>query len=247
MPILNENTDKEWERFGADDPYFGVCANPTYHREFISAAELENFFLSGERYVEAVFARIRANMDDAFAPRNALDFGCGVGRILIPLAKRCERVVGLDISPSYLAEARRNCIQRDLGNVYLIQSDDRLSGLEEQFDLVHSCITLQHINARRGEHLIEQLVQRVAVGGNGVLHLTYNTKDSRLTGVLPRVWRFAKGCYRSLYQRRPPHMQMNAYDLNRVFTLIQKAGVKSVVSDFTDHGGQLGVSLYFRL
>jgi SAM-dependent methyltransferase len=38
---------------------------------------------------------------------NALDFACGTGRITVFMAPLCERVIGLDISPEMLAEAKR--------------------------------------------------------------------------------------------------------------------------------------------
>ena len=40
-----------------------------------------------------------------------------------------------------------------------------------------------------------------------------------------------------------PYMQMNAYDLNRVFQVFQRAGCHRVFTTFTDHGGALGVAL----
>jgi hypothetical protein len=43
-----------------------------------------------------------------------------------------------------------------------------------------------------------------------------------------------------------PHMQMNSYALNRLFLDIQTAGVLECHSRLTDHGGALGVVLFFR-
>ena len=40
-----------------------------------------------------------------------------------------DAVVGVDISPSMLAEARRNCDREGLDNVVLAPSDDDLSGV----------------------------------------------------------------------------------------------------------------------
>ena len=60
---------------------------------------------------------------------------------------RAERVVGVDVSPSMLAEARRNCDARGARNVELLAAD-RLGTLAPEFDLVHSFIVLQHIPPR---------------------------------------------------------------------------------------------------
>ena len=43
----------------------------------------------------------------------------------------------------------------------LVRSDDTLSAVEGSFDLVHSCIVLQHIEIPRGRQLFAQLVGKV--------------------------------------------------------------------------------------
>ena len=39
--------------------------------------------------------------------RDVLDLGCGIGRVAAALAPRCRSVLGLDVSPAMVAEARR--------------------------------------------------------------------------------------------------------------------------------------------
>ena len=39
--------------------------------------------------------------------RDVLDLGCGIGRVSVVLAPRCRSVLGLDVSPNMVAEARR--------------------------------------------------------------------------------------------------------------------------------------------
>jgi SAM-dependent methyltransferase len=43
------------------------------------------------------------------AERDALDIGCGIGRIERALAARLRRIVGIDLSPAMVAEAQRRC------------------------------------------------------------------------------------------------------------------------------------------
>ena len=43
-----------------------------------------------------------------------------------------------------------------------------------------------------------------------------------------------------------PLMQMNAYDLNEVFAVIQKAGVKKSEVHYEDHGGIWSVAIFFQ-
>lgn len=43
-----------------------------------------------------------------------------------------------------------------------------------------------------------------------------------------------------------PEMQMNPYNLNEIFFIIQTAGASNIYIEFTDHGGELGVCLCFQ-
>ena len=56
---------------------------------------------------------------------------------------------------------------------------------------------------------------------------------------------FVNGIANLLLRNRwdTPFMQMNDYDLNRVFEALQLAGCHRVHTAFTDHGGVWGVAL----
>jgi len=41
--------------------------------------------------------------------RDALDIGCGIGRVERQLASRLRHIIGIDLSPAMVAEARRRC------------------------------------------------------------------------------------------------------------------------------------------
>jgi tRNA/tmRNA/rRNA uracil-C5-methylase (TrmA/RlmC/RlmD family) len=103
------STDIAWEEWGRRDPYFGVITNPKFRRSELNDHSKREFFESGQSHAHGVLTTIRRFIDPGFAPRTVLDFGCGVGRLLIPFAKVADEVVGLDVSPSMLKEARRNC------------------------------------------------------------------------------------------------------------------------------------------
>jgi SAM-dependent methyltransferase len=244
------DSDRAWEQFGQQDPYYGVCTDDRFHAGRLDAGARAEFFASGEEHVHNVLRVVRTQLVPDFTPRRVLDFGCGVGRLVIPFAQRSDEVVGVDISQSMLAEAGVNCAAAGLANVTLTRSDDRLSRVEGRFDLVHSFIVLQHISPARGFVLFDELVRRVEPGGVGVLHLTFarrastlrkavNWSRKRIPGVNPLV---------NVAQRRSPRaplMQMNLYDLNRVFRRLMAAGCHDVVVRFSDHAGWRGVVLFF--
>ena len=147
------NTDSEWERWGSSDPYFGVLTNARFRRQNLNQDSINEFFESGAHDIHRVLERCRFHIDPSFSPARALDFGCGVGRLVVPLAKIADHVVGLDVSESMLTEARQNCERYGVGNVTLLKSNDNLSALEGLFDLVHSYIVFQHIPPERGKRI----------------------------------------------------------------------------------------------
>src|SRR5215204_1073046 len=106
--MLTEGSDAVWERYGRLDPYFGVLNKEPYKSENLDASALEKFFRSGEEDVRSFLKVAQEHFDSGFQPTRALDFGCGVGRLTIPLAGVCSRVVGVDVAPSMLEEAQKN-------------------------------------------------------------------------------------------------------------------------------------------
>src|SRR6266478_6654761 len=128
--IAMKRSDRAYDSVGETEPYFGVISLDRYLSANLDAAALSEFFASGEAQVAQVLAMIRARFAADFKPRRALDFGCGVGRILIPLAREADHAIGVDVSDAMMAEAARNCRERGLANVSFVKSDDRLSRLE---------------------------------------------------------------------------------------------------------------------
>lgn len=257
------DTDRDWETWGKHNPYFGVCSQERYRQDQMTEESREEFFRSGEDDVESWLAYARRHIDPDFRPRRILDFGCGVGRLLIAAAKVGDEATGVDVSESMLAEARRNCDERGLTNVKLHRSDDRLSLVEGTFDFIYSHIVLQHIPVERGTEIFRRLVELLAPGGIAYLQLTYAHENCPETlGVPPPSMRhgvpqasgpvrFAKRVVKTLLgraekERREPPMLMNAYSLNQVLFILQRTGVSDVHVTFTNHGGIYGAALYFR-
>lgn len=248
--MIFNNTDKEWEEFGKRDPYFGVLTHQKYRKENLDQDNREDFFQTGALYIDHVLGVIRKHIDPLFAPRRVLDFGCGVGRLTIPLARVAHSVTGIDVSESMLLEARGNCKIHSVDNVDLVLADDRLSRLDHQYDLIISFIVFQHIPPHRGERIFLNLLSRLEAGGVGVLHFTYAKRGAsrKMAAWLKKYFPLSK-YFINLAMRRDistPQMQMNSYDLNKVFHLLQKSNVLDFHAEYSDHGGELGLVLYFK-
>ena len=241
---MGRDTDRDWNELAAIDPYWAVLTHDVFRGAVgTDQDKLAAFLESGREYVGHIWEAVEATLVNPFTPERALDFGCGVGRIAIPLAERCGSVLALDVADTMLASGRALCEKRRVGNVRFARSDDRLSQVDGRFDLVHSYIVFQHISPRRGLRLIRRLTERMTDNGVGVLHVLYYNPDmatlpARLTKT---VWRKARRPFRKV-----PQMQMNAYPLNDVFRIIQESGSPQVHVLPTDHGGCLGAVLCFR-
>lgn len=245
------SSDRAWRQWGEQDPYFAVITDPALHRDRLTPEALAAFFQSGEAHVREVLDTIRGNLDPGFRPRRVLDFGSGVGRLLIPLAAEAESVVGVDVSPGMLAEARKHADARGIRNLTLVPSDDRLSQVGGPFDLVHSYLVLQHIPVGRGERLVRRLVELLAPGGVAVLHVPYARAASRWRQVGTWVRRAVPGVHGVVNRLRGqpwrrPAMQMNTYDLTRLYRLFEGCGIVQVHARFTRDGEYHGVLLYAR-
>jgi SAM-dependent methyltransferase len=245
---MDMSTDSAWEEWGRRDPYFGVITDPKFRRAGITENVKRDFFASGELHVRGVLSTIRKHLDPGFAPRTVLDFGCGVGRLLMPFAKIAEDVVGLDVSPSMLQEARRNCEEQQVQNVRLFESDDALSNLSGSFDLIHSSIVFQHIPVERGRALFSKLLLKLSAGGVGAIQLTYSKAHFASThGLAPPELPHVRTSNARVATDADPLMQMNPYNLNEILFLMQRHGILQFHAEYTDHGGELGVFLFFQI
>jgi 2-polyprenyl-3-methyl-5-hydroxy-6-metoxy-1,4-benzoquinol methylase len=241
---LGRGTDRDWEVLGQLEPCWAVLTHDAFRGPAVTDAEkLELFLASGRQHVARIWDVIESNLGGRFTPDRALDFGCGVGRIVVPLAERCGSVLGVDVADSMLANARLLCQQRNLSNVRFARCDDSLEGVDGGFDLVHSYIVFQHVPPGRGLPLLERLLGKLNANGVGVIHVLYDNPDmaSLPASLLKNVWRTLKRPF-----RRVPQMQMNAYSLNQVYRIIQDSGVRQIHVLPTDHGGCLGLVLCFR-
>ncbi|MDR0182896.1 class I SAM-dependent methyltransferase [Lysobacter arvi] len=150
-----------WETLAQIDPLWAVLSEPEKRGRRWDVAE---FLETGE----AEIRRLLADIDELGglpAAQAALDFGCGVGRLSIPLSMRFDRVIGIDISPSMVENARR--LARARPNVeFIVNPRDDLARLPDAaFDLVYSNIVLQHMDPALAAGYIAEFYRVARPGG----------------------------------------------------------------------------------
>jgi len=244
------DTDAVWTKIAQEDAYFGVLSEEIYRKDVMNAEAHQRFMATGEKYVGEIFALIEKHLVPGFAPRRVLDLGCGVGRHLLPMARRADEAVGVDIAQGMLDICRKNAEDSKLDNVKLIRNDDDLNGVDGPFDFVNSYFVLQHIPPKRGYKLLQAMLDRTATGGVVSLELTYaharrfffdeeptalyyRREGAQITDIMSTGW-----------DGPPDAITMYDYDLNEVFARIAQVAGPMVVLP-TDDESHLGLHCVF--
>jgi SAM-dependent methyltransferase len=255
--VRSTDSDETWRYYGKTDPYFGVLTQDAFRSENLTAEARARFFQSGDSYVDFVLATIRDHLTPSFEIRRALDFGCGVGRLTIPLARASQSVTGVDVSEWVLDEAARNCRAQGITNVKFVPSDDALTAVTQPVDFVHSFIVLQHIPPVRGEAIFRRLIDILEDGGVGAVHFTcsWSSQTPLYKRLLAGGYLTVPGLFgiRNVLKGRPfgeRLMEMNCYDVTRLMRILHEAGCHRVHVRFTEtdtYGQPLyGVILFFQ-
>lgn len=156
-----------WQDWGAVNPLYSILTDPRYRH----GGDVDEFLATGEGTIAQFLAEVD-RLGLCRERRRALDFGCGVGRLTAPLARRFGEVVGVDVAESMLAMARR--LHASVPNCRFVHNDaDDLSQFAgTSFDLVISLFVLQHLDSDHAiEALLAELVRVLAPGGALVVNL----------------------------------------------------------------------------
>lgn len=248
-----EELRADWSRLGAADPLWAVYVAPGTRR---GRWDLEEFFATGHREVAAAFADMRRLGLRPGAGR-ALDFGCGVGRLSAALAERFDEVIGVDIAPTMLAEARR--LDRSGGRCrFVLNSAPDLAFVETgSVDVVYSSLVLQHLTPELSRQYVAEFARVLAPGGVAVFQVASRPTLS-VKGALFRLapWPLLRWAQRRVL-RYPAPMRMQAMSGADVAAALAGTGARIVgtvpdpsygghwryVRYFVTHGGGPAVDL----
>ena len=246
---MTRDTDRDWTRVAEENPYWGVLSDEQFRGMALSAESSARFFASGETFITDLLGFARHHVVPGFAVKRGLDFGCGVGRLLVPIARVAEEAVGVDVAPKMLELTRANLAAAGLANAQAVQGDDTLSQVTGRFNFVNTYIVLQHIPPERGVVLIRRLLELLEVGGVFSLQMTY-AKERRF---------FTHETGRASYYRRTGQtvqdlvpvenhapegtITMFDYDLNEVMLIAARVAGQPLLVLPTNHDGHIGAHL----
>jgi SAM-dependent methyltransferase len=233
--------DPPWEAFAAREPHFAVLTDPRFLRANLTPEHEHEFFASGEAVVSWMLGVIDAGLSPQFAPMSTLEYGCGVGRLALPLARRPGSVTAVDRSPAMLDLAQREAERRGLGHI-VFQTDAQLFAAPRAFDLVVCYHVLQRMPRSDGKALLRRLIDLVAPGGVGVFQWPYRSDDSPLVTVSRWAREQVPGANAVANRIRgkdagDPFIPTHIYDLAEMLSELDLPGVRSthVALEHLDH------------
>lgn len=252
LQVTSYKANDEMSRSEEPEPYFTVLTDPKFLRAHLTEATRAEFFAGGETLVDFMWRTIQLRLAPDFAPTAILEYGCGVGRLAIPLAQRAARragtVTAVDRSPAMLRAARAEADARGIGNIEFCTPDAVLSQ-EQRFDFVNCYLVLQRMATRDGLALVRALLQRIGSGGIGLFQFPYLTTTSALVGgtrwlrehlpAMNGLVNLVRG-----HGRSQPFIPTHTYVLEDVLGLFEEAGFPATYLVF-DRGIDLSSVMLF--
>ncbi len=187
LPTLIEENKAAWADLGSSDPYWSVLSG--FKTASMTEADRQEFFASGAReipIVQDVLSRSYASLPTG----RCLDFGCGLGRVTLAWATIFDEAVGVDISGTHLAIARRRAEEISARNVSFIElmPKTKLSSIVKPVDFAFSVIALQHMHPDVSKVAMSSMARVTRRGGKIVFqipthHPKYDPKRRTFDGV----------------------------------------------------------------
>jgi ubiquinone/menaquinone biosynthesis C-methylase UbiE len=104
---------------------------------FNRIALLEDKWDHNQNYGKLLLKQITREM------RNGLDIGCGTGEFTKSLSGKMKRVLGIDISPVMIEEAKKRHFQENIK--YIVKDFDELDE-DQKYDCIVSIATFHHLD-----------------------------------------------------------------------------------------------------
>ena len=178
---------------------------------------------------------------------SSLDFGCGPGRLTLPLARRALNVMACDVSPTMLAHVRQSARAAGLANVTALTPEALGLLSDGQFSFVISLLVLQYIPRSQGYDIIGNIMRLLTSNGIAALHLVLAPPGEALRQLVRITAAWSRFTTRLATDNRsddpPNRMQMHMYDENVVHREIGRANARVLARIHAPVGDMRGVLL----
>jgi SAM-dependent methyltransferase len=160
---------KTWEHLGRVKAHHSVITDDAFLPESLDG-NIAHFWESGESEVDLLQVQLNRHGINLADLRSCVEYGCGVGRITIPLARYAKQVAAYDISQDHLRHAEARAGEVGLKNCHLHLASDPMEQLEK-CDLFYSRIVFQHNPPPIIHQLIKNALASLNPGGVAVFQV----------------------------------------------------------------------------
>lgn len=166
-------------------------------------------------------------------PKNfiVVDIGSGNGRHLIPCAKRCKKVIGLDISRKLLEIVKNKAEQEKLDNIILLHSDAVNIPLKDNsVDAALFIAAIHNIRDRSNRiKALKEIKRILKKDGKAIISVWSKYRDEHKKGFFERI----------MHKGKPMHGDTNIYwrqhglNVSRYYHIYSK---KNFINELKDAG-----------
>jgi glycosyltransferase involved in cell wall biosynthesis/Tfp pilus assembly protein PilF/SAM-dependent methyltransferase len=213
--LLWDHLGTVWSRLGREDPYWSVLASEDFRIAKMSRADqIDRFYESGRFDIERLVKYLSRNGRRLPEHGTCVDFGCGLGRTTLWLARRCKRVLGVDVSENHINIARESLAARGVTNVdfRLVRTRKDLDVLRG-IDFFHSIIVLQHSPPPLIADILSTVFDGLNPDGSAFFQVPTYAIDYR--------WQYEEYVAETVPKQR---MEMHVLPQSVIFDLAAKAG-----------------------
>lgn len=231
----------QWEQFGAADPMRAVLTNRADQDRSWTP---EEFFGLGHSDVARILAMVERH--GVHVRRgDALDFGCGAGRLTQGLADFFETATGVDVAATMVTTAQSyNTRPGRLRFVQNVASDLSVFG-DDQFDFVLSHIVLQHLEPDLAKRYITEFCRVLRPGGVAVFQVPTGRVQRRFRYALIRHLPGLIRAYRRIRYGLAPDMEMHVVPRPDIERLVARAGAGIAAVEHDEAAGPTFISSIF--
>ena len=239
MALLDweNDTSTDWEIIGSSEPYWGVLTSDKYKQSNLSPNTKKDFFASGIEAIEMILEELAINKGQCFDA--VLDFGSGVGRLALPMAKFANHVISIEVADSMQKELRKNSEEQRVTNLSIyktieeLKESDILTG--RSLDWINSYMVFQHISPSIGLNILDNLLELLTIGGYFSLH--YNIfNSSPKNEIFQQISNNTMVSLSKTLKNSPGQIQMYDYNINSIFYTFLKHGITRFNCRHENHG-----------
>lgn len=103
-----------------------------------------------------------------FDAKTLLDLGCGTGRLTFAFAKKCKKVIGVDLSGNFIKIANMQKTKKNIKNIEFYSSALQELEIKQKFDIVHSGGVFMYISDNDIKEIIKY-IQKNLLKKDGIL------------------------------------------------------------------------------